>query len=374
MYLDCVSVFRMALNYENMSVEERAKERATRGRKMEDWPKREPIEKVLVNLGKRLTAIQELTEDMLVTLGAATEATAAATRTTVTNQLRVQYAVTTEALKHAELDCRYGVGTADQLYDHAAEVSYMSDGEAKALKDLLKKRAEAAAGADGKGKSKFIPNKPYERPGYSKPETQAGWPWAPPPTMPMAAMSMPPMGMGQMYGWPMGGAQFPGMAQGGLPTMPMGMPAASGAAAASPGPAAGAGGHGGGRKRFPCDNCGSMEHWKSSPSCPNYHLFVSAQLTKAEAFRNAAQGGQQGQQPAAGGSGQGGPALLALQPPGTGDLFFCIFQWRILDYIQYGGILYLEFLFCSWIIQHSVILFQCSFLLHIWNGHIWNLF
>jgi len=350
----------MALNYETMSVEERAKERATRGRKMEDWPKREPVEKVLVNLGKRLTAIQELTEDMLVTLGAATEATAAATRTTVTNQLRVQYAVTTEALKHAELDCRYGVGTADQLYDHAAEVSYMSDGEAKALKELLKKRAEAAAGTDGKGKGKFVPNKPYERPpGYAKPETPAGWPWTAPPPMPMAAMSMPPMGMGQMYGWPLGGPQFTGVAQGGLSNMPMGMQAVGGAAAASPGPAAGASGQGGGRKRFPCDNCGAMEHWKSSPSCPNYHLFVSAQLTKAEVFRNAAQGSQQGQQPAAGGSGQGGPQLLALQPPGTGDKFFLIFYGGLDIFIWHGG--YSNFSLCFSVICYYYIIILLFF-------------
>jgi len=59
-------------------------------------------------------------------------------------------------MKHAKLDCRYGMGTAEQLYEEEVEVANMSAAETEALKALLKERAEAAAGGRGQGKRGHI--------------------------------------------------------------------------------------------------------------------------------------------------------------------------------------------------------------------------
>ena len=114
----------MALNYK-MTTEDRAKERATRTKKLKDWQHAELTERVLTILGRRLEGIQEITEDVLVALGWQTDETAEATRTAVMKQLRRQHGANLEAMKHAELDCRYGVGTTAQLYEEAVEVTNM---------------------------------------------------------------------------------------------------------------------------------------------------------------------------------------------------------------------------------------------------------
>ena len=54
----------------------------------------------------------------------------------------------------------------------------------------------------------------------------------------------------------------------------------------------GGGGLGGGvvpKKKHPCDNCGSMDHWKYQPVCPNFHIHLAQQQAKHASMR----GGQQ---------------------------------------------------------------------------------
>jgi len=51
------------------------------------------------------------------------------------------------------------------------------------------------------------------------------------------------------------------------------------------------------KRKHPCDNCGSMDHWKYQPVCPNYHIHLAQQEAKHQAFRQqataaAGQGGQ----------------------------------------------------------------------------------
>ena len=130
-------------------MEDRAKERATIAKKLKDWLHAELTERVLARLGRRLVGIQEITEDVLVELGRQTDETSEAMRTALMMQMRRQHGAILEAMKHVELDCRYGVGTAEQLYEEAVEVANMSAAETEALKALLKERAEAAAGGGG---------------------------------------------------------------------------------------------------------------------------------------------------------------------------------------------------------------------------------
>jgi hypothetical protein len=68
------------------------------------------------------------------------------------------------------------------------------------------------------------------------------------------------------------------------------------------------------KRRYPCDNCGSMEHWKYEVVCPKYHLHLE-QLAAKHA-------GARGQQAGASGGQQG--AHLALPPPPPGkNLALC---------------------------------------------------
>jgi hypothetical protein len=65
----------------------------------------------------------------------------------------------------------------------------------------------------------------------------------------------------------------------------------------------------GGKKRtYPCDNCGSYDHWKSSPGCPKFYIYLDGLKVRSLAM----QGGSN-QDPGAGPSG-----YLALPAPGKG--------------------------------------------------------
>jgi hypothetical protein len=70
------------------------------------------------------------------------------------------------------------------------------------------------------------------------------------------------------------------------------------------------------KRKYPCDNCGQMGHWKFQNVCPNYHMHLE-QLAAKSATARAAQ--QQGG--SAGGFQQPTGSTLALPPPPPGSYF-----------------------------------------------------
>ena len=157
-------LFRMALPYETMNREARAAERARRVQRMENWPRAEPTERLLTRLGKALLKIQDFTEDVLVALEEQTPETAAETKTTVVGVLRSQARMVMESIKFAEVDCRYGIGTSEQMYEQDVEVANMSEEEAKVLKAILKERADnMVPNGGGEGRGRQASAKPHNR-------------------------------------------------------------------------------------------------------------------------------------------------------------------------------------------------------------------
>ena len=140
----------MALNYK-MTTEDRAKERATRTKKLKDWPHAELTERVLTILGRRLEGIQEITEDVLVALGRQTDETAEATRMAVMMPLRRQHGAILEAWSHFGSNEARRAGLPLRCGNHGAAVRGGGGGDqhGEALKALLKERAEAVAGGKG---------------------------------------------------------------------------------------------------------------------------------------------------------------------------------------------------------------------------------
>ena len=67
-----------------------------------------------------------------------------------------------EVLGVAEVDCKYGIGIAQQMIQNAKDVENLSEGQARMLKIILKKR-DKEIGGKMKGKATAAA-KPCERP------------------------------------------------------------------------------------------------------------------------------------------------------------------------------------------------------------------
>ena len=199
--------------YEEMAREDRAAMRARRARLMEDWPKSEPTEEVLSRLGKMLAVIQESNEDMRVAVREMTAGNIDRTREVLMVVARAQAERIGEALGVAEVDCKFGVGTAEHLKQSANDLENISDDQARVLKNILKKRDEEQGGGM-EGKATAVA-KHHERPGemYSSVmgarmgrEMRA--------TMGGGVMGGSVMGGGVMGGGMMGGGMMGGMGGG----------------------------------------------------------------------------------------------------------------------------------------------------------------
>jgi len=146
----------------------------------------------------------------------------------------------------------YGTKVTEELYGKPKMSGKLSDDMEKKLEKVLKEGKEAK-------KPKMEQQNKQGQMGQQQMMPNWGW-------------SMPGMGY-----FPMAGAMsMPSYGYGGFPQQ---MQQAAG------GPSKQAGGAVPPKKRYPCDNCGSTEHWKSNPACPNFHLFLQIQAAKAEEMR-----------------------------------------------------------------------------------------
>jgi len=323
------------LGYEDMAAEDRAVVRARRARLMEDWPHSTPAERLLKRMGKLLTTIQECNEDMRVAIRGIAADNWQRSGVVLTAVARTQAERIGEVLGVAEVDCKYGIGIAEQMNQDTREVVNISDDQAKVLKNILKKKDEEAGGKMKGKATATAASKPYERPDTGMGADMMGSGAMGAGVMGSSVMGGNMMGggmmgggmMGPQYMWPQQMAQQmpqqmaygmmpPPLTQQGMQMqapmqmhmMPQQMQAAG----------MGATGMGGTRKRFPCDACNQWDHWKMSPSCPKFITTMEAKLAQARASQGM-DGNAGSNNPAAGSSG-----VLALPGPRQGKENFWI--------------------------------------------------
>jgi hypothetical protein len=340
----------MALPYEQLTEDLRRTERMKRQRAREAWKRETALQKYLYNLGTVTASALEDQEDnvlRLVALEAEGKATLlAGMRRTAKDLLEIYSQINAANI--------YNFNIVEQLFDGTTAVEGLSDDQQKLLKNIIKEEHSA-----GKSKKEKEPeNKPYDRPVATGAAATSGggvgWGYAPPfpyvqqppqfaggvfPGMVMQAWPQMPGAGGQGYGQlnfgPAGGDMYGGGQGGGQQgggqfgggqfsggQMYGGNNSGGGAGYSGGG---GAGYSGGARaqdnnsnkRKYPCDNCGQMGHWKFQNVCPNYHMHLEQLAAKSATARAAQQqGGSAGgfQQPM-------GPTLALPPPPPPGSYF-----------------------------------------------------
>ncbi len=241
----------------------------------------------------------------------------------------------------------YNFNIVEQLFNGKTSVEGLSDDQQKLLKNIIKEEHSA-------GKSKKVKeteSKPYERPAAAEVAStlgvEVGWGFAPPflyvqqapqfaggvfPDMVMQAWPQMPGAGGQGYGQlhfgqvgsdmygggqgrgQQGGGQFSGGQMYGGQNNGSGAGYSGGGGAGYSGRARGQNNNSNNKRKYPCDNCGGMGHWKYQNVCPNSYMYLEVLAAKSAAKRVAQQGGSAGgyQQPT-------GSTLVLPPPPPTGS-------------------------------------------------------
>ncbi len=257
-------------------------ERIDRFRRRECWPKDSEVQKVYHKFGAGLGHTREQLEDGLLLIKEWT--TRDATREEegkVIACMRQSIRELSDLHKLCFVGATHGNAALLAMASKKADPDFTEE-EEKALAAVLKEQGEG--GGKAKGKQQAV--KPYSRPGeeegasmYGIPMMQmargpaaAGWGWGRMPYLFYAA------GYGAQQGWGpgVGGALYGYSEQGG---------SRAGSAGGQGYAAATKLANNGAENKFPCDNCGSTDHWKSSFNCPNYHIHLSQLAAKAELFR-----------------------------------------------------------------------------------------
>jgi hypothetical protein len=344
--------FRMELPYERLTEDLRRTERLKRQRAREAWKRGTALEKYLYNLGTVTASALEDQEDnvlRLVALEAEGKAVLlAAMRRTAKDLLEIYSQINAANL--------YNFNIVEQLFDGKTAVEGLSEDQQKLLKNIIKEEHSA-----GKAKKeKETENKPYDRPAAAEAAATSGagvgWGYAPPfpyvqqapqfaggvfPGMVMQAWPQMPgaggqgygqsnfgggQGGGQQGGGQFGGGQFSGGQFGGGQFSSGQMYGGNNSGGGAGYSGGGGAGYGGGaraqdnKRKYPCDNCGQMGHWKFQNVCPNYHMHLE-QLAAKSATARAAQ--QQGG-PAGGFQQPTGSTLALPPPPPPGSNFYII--------------------------------------------------
>lgn len=267
-------ISEMALPFEAMTTEQLAAARMDRFKARESWDKEGVQQRMHLQMAAQLQASKEMMEDTLLKIKPATvvmegkDAHLAAMRQEI-NKVE-------EAYMQIQVYAVYGSKATEELYGKPKMSGKLSEDMEKKLEKFLKE-----------GKESKKPKLEQASKQTTQQQMVPNWGW-----------NMPGMGY-----FPMAGAMnVPGYGFGGYPHQ---MQQTVGAAPRQTGGAVPP------KKRYPCDNCGSTEHWKSNPACPNFHLFLQIQAAKAEEMRKgqgtaaAATPAIGGPQPAAGdGSGR----------------------------------------------------------------------
>jgi len=314
----------MALPFETMAEEARKRLRQDRLRRREVWDKGGNEQRFYYEMGSAIGHMWKGFEDAAVGLNALE----AEGKEQLLATVRGGAARVKQAYKRAEMASKFGLEAVDKVFDRSADLQDLDEDEQKLMKEYIKEQSKTAGGKMPKKYSHG--QKPYEdNAKAADKESLAG-----------SSGSGGGWGGGMSYGQSMnmgGGYMQSGFnpMQGGWPNMmPMyNMQASGGIQQGYGGGYGSSGGFGGGggqgashtasggssagvlaKKKHPCDNCGSLDHRKYQPVCPNFHIHLAQQEAKHMAMR----GGQQvaaaaaaGAQPTAGGDGT--VALLPRQ-------------------------------------------------------------
>jgi hypothetical protein len=334
----------MVLKYESMTEDARRQDRLDRYRWREGW-ERNTIERRFCYTAATMVALAlEEQEDNVLKVAVAEfagkDAVLQGMRRTATDLQKVYLQLETAS--------KYGFNITEKFFERKSAVQGLTEEQEKLLKAIIKEETGEVSGSKSKKAKQDSSSEESKAGGSGGGVGQGwgdggqgggsgggagpGWGFAPPfpytqPNMGSFAAGYPGM---MMSGWPappsqgFGGGGYGGGGQ-------YGMVGQQGMAGQQSYPQQGSGyGHGGtggggtqggagtsGRgtgntkRRYPCDNCGSMEHWKYEVVCPKYHLHLEQLAAKhagARGQQGGAAGGQQGSQ-------------LALPPPPPGKIY-----------------------------------------------------
>jgi hypothetical protein len=337
----------MVLKYETMTEDERRTDRLDRYRWREGWERNTLERRFCYTAATMVAQVLEDQEDSVLKVAAADFAG----KDAALQGMRRSAMDLQKLYLQLETGNKYGFNIAEKFFDRKSAVQGLTEEQEKLLKAIIKEEGGEASGSKSK-KAKQDNGKEEPKAGGSGSGAGAswgdgaqaggsgggagpGWGFAPPfpyaqPNMGSFAAGYPGMMMG---GWPAppnqafggggygGGAQYGMVGQQSYPQQGGGY-GQGGAGGSGYGQGGAGGGNQGGagtsgrgaannKRRYPCDNCGSMEHWKYEVVCPKYHLHLE-QLAAKHA-------GARGQQGGAAGGQQG--AHLALPPPPPGRSF-----------------------------------------------------
>jgi hypothetical protein len=356
----------MALPFEAQPMEERLQDRAKRARNRETWHRETREDKLTYNMGAFIANEKDAMEDAIVALGDEAEGPFKVKMYTTLRQAWVRMAREYRKLNTAGT---HDWEAAEDIYERGDAVEGMTEEEAKLLKKHLKKNEENGK-VQKRRKAKETPyQRPEENssgatgPGSSPNQWGVGsglgwgmWPAQVAPTMngvaPPMSGTMPPLcglmpptsGMAPpmsgiappLNGWAMGGptgatysggpygyegnygGQFNGGQHGGQygyyhgGSQHIGNNSGGQYRNSNQGGGSGGGSSGGSgaakKRTYPCDNCGSYDHWKSSPGCPKFYIYLDGLKAKSLSMQG---GGNQD-------PGTGPSGYLALPAPGKG--------------------------------------------------------
>jgi len=275
----------MALPFENMTVEELAKDRLERFKSRETWEKDTQQQKMHLQMASQLQSAKEALENMVLKIKPAE--VVMATKDEQLALARQEIQKIEEAYMHMEVYAVYGNKVAEELYGKPKMSGKLPEEMEKKLDKLLKETKEAkrpkieSAAKQSQQAVNNMPNWGWGMPNMGYFPTGGG-------------MAMPNFGFGGYQQQMAPAVAAPPKQAGGVPV----------------------------KKRYPCDNCGSVDHWKSNPVCPNFHLFLQLQAAKAEEIRK-------GSTPATPAAATGG--AQATTGNGSGGIFyyFCKHRYQV---------------------------------------------
>jgi hypothetical protein len=273
---------------------------------------------------------RETMEDQLVRLLAFPAGDMRTEMLTVTRKLVTRLS---EKYKKLELAVKHGWSFASKMFDQGEAVEGLTEAQQKTMKNLLKDVEPEKGG--GKVSKPEQAKKPYSKDGGGGGDGSFGWGWGGWPQFPQ----IPP----NSYVWnsaagPASASVFYGhqaSQRGG-----------GGGAVSSYGSGGGGSNSGAARKGkiYPCDHCGSYEHWKQSVSCPNFFMYQQQQAERAAAIQRANANnsgggsiGNAGRASSAAGAPAAGPGFPALLP--HFKIFYFYFKFFPIGFTNFFSII-----------------------------------
>jgi hypothetical protein len=248
----------MAKDYENFTEEEKREERLDRSRTRESWDRSTTQKRFLFTTAVTISAGIEQLEDSLVAVSELTqEAGKAAEKAAIIAKTRNTIRDMRQIYTRLETAVKYDLEAVERIFERKSSVKGLSEEEEKEMKAYLKDKE-----AENTPKKRKVGEESYTVPAQN---AAGGMGWG---------------GMGQAFPYsiantapsPIMMGPWPGFSNMAAPVMGFGPSQATASGMEwgmgqqqTPGRSAGGGGgngniNGGGKKRFPCDNCGSLEH------------------------------------------------------------------------------------------------------------------